>query len=949
MTNENINFNARPRGYHKRRRGDRHSNLTSDTTHHNSRSSEANTENNYRTKIYNYYSRNINDTHQPYDSRAFDRYEIKTRKFKDKYNNEQNEKIPKNYKYNTTRNQEINDEEIFNAQIIEDNQNKDYDNTETEIIEPRIPRIRVERDPVIIEPDPFEFYFDDAGNPIERPQRTHRSIMRDRMRNERLTEMMTNLLNDIDPIRHPELYLIYTDTTSMPANSEWTLWTHNFHGHYLVLPPDFYPNLTNFERRGSNYIGPTLRQRVRRFRTWLTRNVPDRLSETQFHQWRIENNIYEYIVHDRELDRIRNSIVVQNRNDRSLSIQNSIRDIERNLDEQEQQERQNPIEFISNDSNYNNYRRRNVNMWQSLANERDRKKYRQRVQDFINERDVNRELDKERERVLKELTEILNEEVVETTQEELPNDVEIELPSNTQERPVQIEEVEEAVISEEVRPPMSGTRMILNTNPYTPEELERLRRAEEIQIELKREMLMKKYINKMRKSIAPSVITEWYKKYSKIRAFKHKRAKKLLREVFNEWKEDAKNYKKDKIRKQQDAAREARLARFNKRNEDNTGQTISETFNRVDLELPDLTNEMQNKIDALKNKINEIKRKKVEETKKKVYNQISNGVSAPQRHEDPNGFDITTYWQGPPELLTGQPPKKRRNKGKQKALSEYNIQSGDDYASTSTRDNIHHIRNNVMNEYRKVMNERRNKENTRVYVDENNYLVTEDIIREEPEVSNMQYNEDLSNVGISTELAPDYDESIHPRTVLTSVPRPGSELYEQDIRLININTEEEETRREELVDEYLTRHAGPAKIKVKYNFINEEPFTRTYPFDIYKYKGRNSEVRGHYVLYYDKKKDAIGIAYIDPTTKGEYIPNFKPIFEKRNRFYLAVLEEAEISHLSRNDVYMNLKIQNSNNIDIATMDYLGKDYEERNDKYVEIPTFNNQEYFNTDF
>lgn len=76
------------------------------------------------------------------------------------------------------------------------------------------------------------------------------------------------------------------------------------------------------------------------------------------------------------------------------------------------------------------------------------------------------------------------------------------------------------------------------------------------------------------------------------------------------------------------------------------------------------------------------------------------------------------------------------------------------------------------------------------------------------------------------------------------------------------------------------------------------------PFNIYKYKNKNKELRGHWVLYWDKHDNSIGIDLV-PEYKRTYVSNYgnekgkekdeegntvlnneKPDFRKRNRFYL---------------------------------------------------------------
>lgn len=580
-----------------------------------------------------------------------------------------------------------------------------------------------------------------------------------------------------------------------------------------------------------------------------------------------------------------------------------------------------------------------------LRNRRRDNQFRRTVRSWIRERDANREVMARMNRALREVAEVLNEDIVTEAQQELPEDVNIGMPLNEEDRPVQMEDIEEIILPEVTA--VASTSTANNQPPPTHDEIRNMiHEMEDLQEELRSEVKMRKAVKNLRKAIAPWVIAEWYKKYKKVKTFKHKRARKIVAQVFEEWKKDAANNKKNRIRNEAEIAREARLARFNNDNPVETQNVVNETLRNVDINLPDLTPQLNNKLDNLKKKLDEIKKRKVAETKRKIYSEIA----APQRHEDPEGFDPMTFWQEPPPLPAPlpEPPitNKKKNKGKAPSNTppSYNVTSGDNVASTSGVNEAQEWMQDVINN---------NNEQVHLYVDENGYLVTEDEHnrRKQQNIPNMQYNTELENIPISTTMGTSglHGESIHPRTVLTTVPRPNSELYEQDIRLENINTEEEETRREELVSEYLSRHSGPAKIKVQYLFINDEPYIKTYLFDIYKYKGRNAEVRGKYVLYYDKKKDAIGISYVDKEAKGTFIPDFKPIFEKRNRFYLAVLDSAEISHLPTSNVYMKMRVENSNNVIMANMNYTGRDYMNKEDKYVEVPGLNDQIYEDINF
>lgn len=77
-----------------------------------------------------------------------------------------------------------------------------------------------------------------------------------------------------------------------------------------------------------------------------------------------------------------------------------------------------------------------------------------------------------------------------------------------------------------------------------------------------------------------------------------------------------------------------------------------------------------------------------------------------------------------------------------------------------------------------------------------------------------------------------------------------------------------------------------------------------FDFDIYKYKDKNYELRGHWVIYWDKHDNSVGIDFV-PENKRTYVShdndkkgkvedargniilnNVRPDFRKRNRFYL---------------------------------------------------------------
>ena len=123
------------------------------------------------------------------------------------------------------------------------------------------------------------------------------------------------------------------------------------------------------------------------------------------------------------------------------------------------------------------------------------------------------------------------------------------------------------------------------------------------------------------------------------------------------------------------------------------------------------------------------------------------------------------------------------------------------------------------------------------------------------------------------------------------------------------------------VDEYNRRRMRPYKILIN---------NREIPFDIYKFEGDNKAVRNHYVLYYNRKKSQIGIKYIGDL-RHRYIPGFQPDFNKRNIFYLEILEIPAVGFNG-----YDCKVLNSNNALMSQFNYSVNDAANRSDKYCDV-------------
>lgn len=124
------------------------------------------------------------------------------------------------------------------------------------------------------------------------------------------------------------------------------------------------------------------------------------------------------------------------------------------------------------------------------------------------------------------------------------------------------------------------------------------------------------------------------------------------------------------------------------------------------------------------------------------------------------------------------------------------------------------------------------------------------------------------------------------------------------------------------VMEYNQRFLRPSKI-----LLNE----REIPFDIYKFEGLNNLCRNKFVLYYNRKKDSIGIKWV-----GDHKPvrlPFKPNFNKRNIFYL---ETIDTESLPLNFKGFDVNILNSNNASMGRFKYTIDDLNNKSDKFCNV-------------
>lgn len=121
--------------------------------------------------------------------------------------------------------------------------------------------------------------------------------------------------------------------------------------------------------------------------------------------------------------------------------------------------------------------------------------------------------------------------------------------------------------------------------------------------------------------------------------------------------------------------------------------------------------------------------------------------------------------------------------------------------------------------------------------------------------------------------------------------------------------------------------------------VDEEDYIKTIeinnkeiPFNIYKYKDRNSEVVNKFVLYYDKERDLIGIKFIEPNSfRYRYDPTFRPNFLRRKIYYLEILD-GEYNDPEGYDV----NVKNQYDRTLKSFSYTRIDKENKRNKYVKI-------------
>lgn len=142
--------------------------------------------------------------------------------------------------------------------------------------------------------------------------------------------------------------------------------------------------------------------------------------------------------------------------------------------------------------------------------------------------------------------------------------------------------------------------------------------------------------------------------------------------------------------------------------------------------------------------------------------------------------------------------------------------------------------------------------------------------------------------------------------------------YWQNDRIVLHN----EDNRRDAVNEYNRRRFRPYKIMVN---------NRQIPFDIYKFEGDNKAVRNHYVLYYNRKKSQIGIKWVGDLKKP-FVPGFVPDFNKRNIFYLEIVDPDDI--IGFNGYHCN--VLDANNAVMSNFTYSVDDYNNKSDKYCDV-------------
>ena len=110
------------------------------------------------------------------------------------------------------------------------------------------------------------------------------------------------------------------------------------------------------------------------------------------------------------------------------------------------------------------------------------------------------------------------------------------------------------------------------------------------------------------------------------------------------------------------------------------------------------------------------------------------------------------------------------------------------------------------------------------------------------------------------------------------------------------------------------------------------------PFDIYKYKDKNKEVRNHWVVYWNKEKNAIGLKYVYPQGRRWYREGVTPDFRKRNIFYLDIIDNEPNEDILR-DYNLKIRYDRDNRLNVKeklfTRDELNDD-DLRDKNYLEI-------------
>lgn len=142
-------------------------------------------------------------------------------------------------------------------------------------------------------------------------------------------------------------------------------------------------------------------------------------------------------------------------------------------------------------------------------------------------------------------------------------------------------------------------------------------------------------------------------------------------------------------------------------------------------------------------------------------------------------------------------------------------------------------------------------------------------------------------------------------------------------------------------DEYLENIRRRRVVEYNWRFGNIKKIKvdgKDVLFDLYRYKNRNSVTVNKYVLYFDKKRNSIGIKYNKQSNnrnrflRGLEYDGREPVFEKRRYFVLDVLDPPVFNFNG-----WDVKIYNNTNNLVNGFDYSYIDANNRRDKYVVIP------------